>query len=642
MISKTWVGLLASLLVIGSTAWTAEPRIRPNVVFILADDLGWRDLGCFGSSFHQTPHLDRLAARGVRLTQAYAASPLCSPTRASIMTGFYPARIGITAPVCHVPNLQVNKQLAAKAAPTVPVLPAESVTRLQPDYVTLAERLKQAGYQTAHFGKWHLGHNRPGVLDDRYEPKDQGFDLDFPHTPRAPGPGGGYFAPWKFINDPTIPSANGEHIDVRLAREAAKFIRLNQDRPFYINFWTFSVHSPWNAHPADIEAFQANADSKHPQHNPLYAAMVQGLDETVGALLDALEENGVAERTIIVFFSDNGGFAYPPRATDPPGFDTLPATSNLPLRSGKASLYEGGTREPGIVVWPGQIKPGTTNDLLLSSIDWYPTVLTMCGQPLSAETPCDGVDQTPMLRDQRAVRDTLFCHFPHGSPAQATVMPGFLPGAWVRRDDWKLIRFFASAADGADRFELYNLRDDLGETQNRAAAEPRRVEELNRLLSQFLRDTEAVIPVRNPAYNPAAALRSQSTSTASDDALRGWKARNCSATVQNGIVTIRGEGNDPFLGVGAGLTGPLTVRCRIRAHAQATAKIVWLEPGKAPEPANHVTFELAAGPWQTHAIDVPAKGPAGILRLHVPAQNEPVELDWIELQSASRTRRWDF
>jgi len=253
---------------------------RPNVVLILADDLGVRDLGCFGSSFHETPNLDRLAARGVRLTNAYSASPLCSPTRSSIMTGQYPARIGITAPVCHVEPLNLEKRLQPGKGR---VLQANSLTRLATDYHTLAEALREAGYATAHFGKWHLGHNL--AAGDAYEPRDQGFDVDFPHTPRAAGPGGGYFAPWKFITDPAITDKAGRHIDARMADEAGAFIRAHKDRPFFVNFWLFSVHSPWNARPESIAHFERKSDPADPQRNPLYAAMVKGLDDAVGRLL---------------------------------------------------------------------------------------------------------------------------------------------------------------------------------------------------------------------------------------------------------------------------------------------------------------------------------------------------------------------
>lgn len=494
----------AGLPVLASLAIAGAAVDRPNVLFILADDLGWRDLGCYGSTFHETPNLDRLAARGVRFTQAYAASPLCSPTRSSILTGQHPARTGITAPNCHLPQVQLEKRLG-KGNPGHRAIIADSVTRLRTEYHTLAEAYREAGYATAHYGKWHLGQNRPGEPGDRYEPRDQGFEVDFPHTPSAPGPGGGYLAPWKFIRDPAIAGRPGEHIDGRMADEAAKFIAAHRDRPFYLNFWLYSVHSPWNARLDYLEHFRRRVDPAGLQRNPLYAAMVRSLDDAVGRLLAAVDAAGVAERTIIVFTSDNGGWAYRPRASDPEGFTDVPATSNHPWRSGKASLYEGGTREPLLLVWPGRTKPGSTNDALIQSTDYYPTLLAMCGLVPRAGLTLDGLDQVPAILDGRAVRDRLFCHFPHGSPAQAVEIPGFLPGTYVRRGDWKLIRFYADHDDGSDRLELYHLRDDPGEVRNQAAAQPALTRELNDLIGAFLRTHEAVVPIRNPAYRPGAA-----------------------------------------------------------------------------------------------------------------------------------------
>lgn len=639
------LSVLASLFLLTS-AFGAEPAspTKPNVIFILADDLGWRDVGCFGSTFHATPNIDALAARGVRFTQAYAASPLCSPTRSSILTGQYPARIGITAPACHVQQVQLEKKLTA-GNPNMKALNAESLTRLKPEYFTLAEALKEAGYKTAHFGKWHLGHNRPQNADDRYEPKDQGFDFDFPHTPSVPGPGGGYLAPWKFIKDPAITGQPGEHIEDRMSAEAAKFILAHKDHSFYVNYWAYSVHSPWNARGDYIESFQPKADEKNPQHNPLYAAMVKSLDDGVGRLLAAVDEAGIADRTIIVFFSDNGGFAYPPRATDPEGFADIPATSNLPLRSGKASLYEGGTREPCIVVWPGKTKPGATSDALLQSVDWFPTLLAMCGLKPPAGLQLDGLDQTPTLLGQAKPRDRVFCHFPHGSPNQAANIPGFLPGTYVRRGDWKLIRFFADNDDGSDRFELFNLKDDVGETKNLAAEKPEIVRELNELIAGFLRDTEAVIPVRNPGYGKAAA--------ASADPLQGWKARNCDAVVTDGVLKITGKTASPFLGFGLGKqTGPAVVKVRARCAAGGAGKIEWLrdtkpgsaKPGSAkPGSAKSVPFELPGGDWQEVTVNVSESGPLGILRIYLPAEKQAVEVEWIEIKAGSaRPRRWEF
>lgn len=612
-------------------------EIRPNIVFILADDLGAHDVGCFGSTYHKTPNIDRLAARGVKFTQAYAASPLCSPTRSSILAGQYPARIGITSPSCHVPQIQLEKKLAS-GNPKFKVLNADSLTRLKPEYFTLAEAVKEAGYATAHFGKWHLGHNLPNHKDDHYEPKDQGFDLDFPHTPAAPGPGGGYLAPWKFIKDPAITGAAGEHIEDRMSEEAAKYIHEHKDQPFYLNYWAYSVHSPWNARQDYIDDFNLTADPKNPQHNPLYAAMVRSLDDGVGRLLKAIDEAGIADRTIIVFFSDNGGWSYPPKTTDPEGFENMPATSNLPQRAGKASLYDGGTREPCIIVWPGKVKPATVNEALFQSTDFYPTLLAMCGLKPHADLKLDGYDQSGTLLGQTSPRDRLFCHFPHGSTNQAKEIPGMLPGSYVRKGDWKLIRFFADNPDGSDRLELYNIKDDQGEAKNLAAEKPELASELNGLLSGFLKDTEAVIPKLNPDFKPERPMDEEFPG------LQGWKARACTATAKEGVVTVIGKGPAPFLGGTAGASGPATVKVRARCAQGGEGKIEWLKPadkGKADANAS-APFTLPAGDWAEVTMPIPTIGPLSIVRVYLPAQQQPVEVDWIDLKGVNSHKRWNF
>lgn len=643
---KRTVLLAVLLLPFGfpSSSCAAEQR-RPNILFILCDDLGAHDPHCFGSTYHETPNIDRLAARGVKFTQAYAASPLCSPTRSSILAGVYPARSGITAPVCHLPQIQLEKKLAA-GNPSTRALNADSVTRLKTEYFTLAETLHEAGYATAHFGKWHLGHNLPQNPNDHYEPKDQGFDFDFPHTPKAAGPGGGYLAPWKFITDTNITGKPGEHIEDRMSDEAAKYIRAHKDKPFFVNYWAYSVHSPWNARKDYIEHFKKTADAKKTQHNPLYAAMVRSLDDGVGNLLKAIDDAGVADNTIIVFFSDNGGWAYPPKATDPEGFTDMPATSNLPQRSGKASLYEGGTREPMIVVWPGKVTPGTVNDALFQSTDFYPTLLAMVGLKPRAGVKLDGFDQSGTLLGQPSPRDRVFCHFPHGSPNQAQNIPGFLPGTYVRKGDWKLLRFYADNDDGSDRFELYDLAHDIGESNNLAMDKPELVRELTALINGFLKDTEAVVPVRNPNYrrgdaSPASGKLAPSKAGA-PDALQGWKARGCLATVKDGIVTVTGQGTTPFLGVGAGVSAPATLKFRARAAAGGLGKVEWLPAATASAETKSTPFTLAPADWQELSVTIPASGPLGIVRLYLPAQSQPVEVDWVELKAGDKSKRWEF
>lgn len=630
--------ILLSLVVLTGSGLRAE-SIKPNIVFILADDLGARDLGCFGSTFYETPNIDRLSKRGRRFTQAYAASPLCSPTRSSILVGQYPARTGITAPVCHLPQIQLEKKLEP-AGPNSRVSVASSLTRLSPSYYTLAEAFKDSGYATAHFGKWHLGHNLAKNPDDRYEPKDQGFDFDFPHAPSAAGPGKGYLAPWSFIKDPDITDEEGKHIEDRMSEEAAKYIRNHREQPFFVNYWAYSVHSPWNARQDYIEHFQNKADPRNPQHNALYAAMVKSLDDGVGRILDAIDEAGISERTIIVFYSDNGGYAYPPKKTAPDGYADIPATSNLPFRSGKASLYEGGTREPFLLVWPGKVKADTQSDILFQSTDFYPTLLSMCGLAPKRGIKLDGYDQSKAFLGEPSPRDRLFCHFPHGGPGSHENMPGFYPGTYVRKGDWKLIRFYGMNADGSDKLELYNLKTDMEEASDTALQHPQIVEEMNNLITAFLKDTEAVVPKYNEKYG--------TTVGAPKDPLMGWKNRNCDAMHKEGVLIAKGTAAAPFLGIGAGLNGAAKVSFRMRCSVSGKGRIDLISEGaKATAPPVSAPYEYVANDstqdWQTITVSLPPSGPIAILRLYLPSETQAVEFQEITITPETGTpRRWKF
>ena len=490
--------LILSLLVIGGAGFAASP-VRPNVLFILADDLGWNDT-TFNrpNAFYETPNIQRLAQRGLRFTQAYAANPLCSPTRASILSGLYPARIGITAPNCHLPQVILEKANVKNAAPTAKVLVAQSMTRFDTSYFTIPKAFKAEGYATGHFGKWHLG-------PEPYSPLQHGFDVDSPHWP-GPGPAGSYVAPWKFpapLN--FLPATPHEHIEDRMADEAIKFIKAHRDEPFYLNYWAFSVHAPYDAKPALIEKYRKKAATLPPgsgQRNPVYGAMVQSLDDNVGRLLDALDELKLTEKTVIVFFSDNGGvhwIAGTAEAGTANGIADIPITSNAPLRGGKATTYEGGTREPCIVVWPGLTQTGVPTETIIQSTDFFPTFAELLKLKIPATLKFDGRSFAPALRGEKHDRGPTFCHFPHTTPAS-----GGIASTWVRVGDWKLIRFYCQNADQTDLLELYNLKDDLSETRNLAVQQPAKTAELNALITGFLRDTEAVVPLRNPAYDPTA------------------------------------------------------------------------------------------------------------------------------------------
>jgi len=460
---------------------------RPNLVFILADDLGWSDTTLYGTTeFYETPNIERLARRGMLFTNAYTAHPLCSPTRSSIMTGLDPARTGFTGAAGHVAEVVLEKSLSAETHPSQKLLTPKSVSRLDTKYVTLAETIKAAGYVTGHFGKWHLGRNP-------WSPLQHGFDVDVPHW-WGPGPAGSYLAPWKFPDalgfDPQTPD---EHIEDRMANEAVRFIERNRDKPFFLNYWAFSVHAPFDGKRELIDKYKAQVDPENPQRCPVYGAMVESLDDAVGRLLDTLDRLQLTQQTIIVFFSDNGGNMYS-------RVGGIPPTSNVPLRGGKAMIYEGGTRVPCAVVWPGHTDAGSSTDALLSSSDWYPTLLDMMEIEKPSGVKFDGVSQVPTLRGHAGPRESLACFVPSYFPR-----PGTIPSSYIRRDDWKLIRFHGDGRDGADRYELYNLASDIGESTDVASENPALVERLNAEMDDYLTRTGALVPESNPAYAPRVA-----------------------------------------------------------------------------------------------------------------------------------------
>lgn len=449
-------------------AGNGAPRRRPNIVLILIDDLGYADLGCYGSTLNETPRLDALAAEGVRFTDGYAACPVCSPTRASIMTGKYPARLKLT------------DFLKGKLSPEdSPVLTAPYKDQLDLEEVTVAERLGSAGYTTAHVGKWHLG-PKP------YWPENQGFDVNVGGS--ASGMPRSHFWPeWK-DNPPLAGRADGEYLTDRLTDEACAFIEAHADRPFYLNLCHYSVHLPLEAKEEIVAKYEAKLKTRPAkpgeQNNAVYAAMVESVDAGVGKVLDTLERCGIADDTIVIFTSDNGGLSVEegPRT---------PATVNHPLRAGKGYLYEGGVRVPLIVRWPGVAKAGATCAAQACSVDFLPTFCAAAGVdgPLPAQV--DGIDLGPVLREPTLGlgREALYWHYPHFSNQ------GGRPGGAVRAGDWKLIERYETG-----ELELYNLRDDIGERRNVAAEQPETAQRLQGMLAAWRADVGATMPPRNPRY----------------------------------------------------------------------------------------------------------------------------------------------
>ena len=465
---------------------------RPNIVFIMADDLGWKDTGIYGSTYYQTPNIDRLANQGMRFTEAYSASPLCSPTRASIMTGQFPAaRIGITGAFGHVEEIRFKPTISTTASSLMKAVTPESATRLDLSYYTIAEALRDAGYQTAHFGKWHLG-------TEEYVAKHQGFNVTVGGDGH-PGPRS-YFSPYRMDSIPDGPE--GEQIDRRMAAEAIRFMKEHKNQPFYINLWFYDVHAPYQAEKELIQKYEKLRDPANPQNNPVMAAMIETMDDCVGQIMKALSELGLDDNTLLIFTSDNGGQVKPDTR-----FSNNPPTSNLPLREGKGSTYEGGTRVPLIMRWPGVITPNTISKALISSVDYYPTFLKLGGATGNENQVMDGINLLPVITGEQPLPERdIFCLFQH----YLDYVNGKFriePGAYVRRGNYKLIRFFARGENGSDELELYNLKEDIGETRNLADAMPELATELNNKVGEYLKDTGAVVPFANPKYQPYIKLK---------------------------------------------------------------------------------------------------------------------------------------
>ncbi len=465
---------------------------QPNILLILMDDMGWRDLTCYGSTFYETPRIDALAREGMTFSDAYAACPVCSPTRASLLTGKYPATVGITD------YIDVSGKYHPCRGRVVDVPYLRQLPRSE---VSLARALKDGGYATWHIGKWHLG--GPG-----YYPTDHGFEVNIGGCEWG-HPNKGYFAPWRI---PGLPDpAPGTYLTDYLTQAAVDLIsRHPQDRPFFLNLWHYAVHTPIQA-PADlIEKYRRKARDlgldqmqvliegepfpfNHKKHlrvqrriiqsDPVYGAMVENLDTNVGRVLDALERSGQADNTLVIFTSDNGGLA---TAEGSP-------TCNRPLAEGKGWMYEGGTREPLIVRYPGITAPGSRCSLPLTSPDFYPTLLEAAGLPARPEQHVDGVSFMPLLRGQAFERGPIFWHYPHYGNQGGT------PGCSVRAGEWKLIEFFE---DG--RLELYNLLQDPGETRNLLPYAPAIAQKLHGDLMAWRQKVEARIPQPNPDWTAQA------------------------------------------------------------------------------------------------------------------------------------------
>ena len=481
-----------SLLAAGLTFVTAHAQEqaapeRPNVILIVADDLGWRDLSVQGSEFYESPNLDRLANSGARFTNGYATCQVCSPSRASLMTGQYPARLGITDWI-GAPEEEAWDRNTRMLPPTYRhELPAERIT--------IAEALKESGYATFFAGKWHLGDRETDW------PEYHGYDINKGGFDRG-GPPGGYFSPYD--NPRLADGPDGEYLPLRLGRETASFIEANATRPFFATLCFYSVHGPaqttralWNKYrqkaeqqpqPTERLGVEARNPIRIVQDNPIYGGMIEAMDQAVGIVMEAVERQGLSDKTIVIFTSDNGGVASGDHW----------ATSSLPLRGGKGYQWEGGIRVPFFVSWPGTIPAGSVSDQPVSGVDIYPTILELAGLPLKPSEHQDGLSLVPALQDKPLPERALYWHYPHYGNQ------GGDPVSIVREGNWKLLLFHET-----DSVELYRLAEDPGERNNVAAQFPTQAQKLHDQLQSWLAEMDRKLPYPNPNFDEEAFRKNQ-------------------------------------------------------------------------------------------------------------------------------------
>lgn len=516
------LGLMGLAPVALAAGTAGESTEKPNVIFFLVDDLGWTDLGCYGSSFYETPNLDRFAAENMRFTSAYAACHVSSPTRASILTGKYPATLNMTDwlpgrkeyPFQRLSNAKVNQHL-----------PYEEIT--------IAEALKAQGYATAIYGKWHLG-------EDPSNPMAHGFDAHVPNWAKG-WPNGSYFHPFELEG---LESKEGEYLTDRLTDEALKWIEQNKENPFFLYFSHYAVHDPIDGRPDLVKKYQeklskmikkteepfileGNPDSKQPvsieeakrmlgdeafrgysqlpsqmvkikqfQDNVHFAAMVESMDESFGRVIDKLKALGLEDNTIVIFFSDNGGmaaanFGNPQRVVTSEQLDRAYSTANLPLRGAKGWLYEGGIRVPMIVKWPDGNLKETECNVPVVSVDFYPTIMEMLGFKVPLAQKVDGTSIVPLLQGKRKInRDAIYWHFPHYSNHGMQS-----PGGAVRCGDYKLIEYYEN-----NSVQLFDLKEDLGEQNDISASNPKMTNKLRKKLHRWRTSINARMMESNPGY----------------------------------------------------------------------------------------------------------------------------------------------
>ena len=638
----------------------ADPDKRPNVIIFLVDDMGWMDSEPYGSQYYETPNMTRLASQSMRFTQAYSV-PLCSPTRATIQTGQYSARHGITSASGHQPAAAEGASLfPEKASPASRFLYPNSKNYLDPGLVTVAEVLKGEGYRTGHFGKWHLG------IAPEHRPDQHGYETAWFCVP-DPGPPS-YFSPYGVSVDgkaggktkvgTITDGAEGEYITDRLTDEVLKFLETHREERFFLNLCQYGVHGPWGHKEAYTAEFAKKTDPRGEQRNPIMASMLRSVDESLGRILDKLDELGLADDTLFLFTSDNGGNVHSNREddrktanlkADHPKSAAIQEwrkwaggegpTNNAPLREGKGRIYEGGQRVPLMIRWPGRIAAGSTSDEVVSAIDYFPTILDAVGAARPEGHVVDGVSLLPVLEGKATLdREAIFTWFPH-----------LIPAVSVRSGDWKLIYRWEPHREYPETRELYDLGKDPGETTNLAEEHSDQVARLEKLIERFIAETGAVAPIPNPAYrepavsNAAAGKKSVVTKSA-----EGLVPKFCEAKLEEGMLKVTGTGRRPFLGTAQGrFEGPLKVRVEIQAPAGGVVQCQWKEADQEEFPQEGQLMEQtlsATGDWQVVELVLPLEGVGGLLRLHLPATDgKAVAIKSYRIEGADgRVKEWRF
>jgi len=623
----------------------------PNVVLFLVDDMGWMDSTPYGSEYYETPNMERLARLSMRFTDAYA-TPLCSPSRASIHSGQYSARHGVTTAVGHRSPLEEGApRYPEKASPASEFLYPHSKRYLDPEIVTLAEVLRDADYRTGHFGKWHLG------VSPEHRPPEHGFETAWFCVP-DPGPPS-YFSPYGVHDEGpaagrrkvgTIDDGpEGEYITDRITEEALAFVDEHREEPFFLNFSHYAVHGPWGHKEKYTAEFAKKEDPRGKQGNPIMASMLKSVDQSLGRVLDRLDELGLTENTLFIFYSDNGGNTH----SNTPGSRQMrnigpdhpkwpmvrdwkkwaaprPPTNNAPLREGKGRIYEGGQRVPLMVRWPGRVEPGSTSDSVVGVIDLYPTILDALGLETPEDHVVDGVSFLPVLEQTGELqREAYFTWFPHLFPAVS-----------VRAGRYKLIRRWEPHPDYPAVRELYDLEEDIGETNDLAEEMPEKVAELERLIDAFVEQTGALQPKPNPAYRPSAARSAL-------DGSAGLLPKFSKITVVDERLRVEKDGRTPFLGTAqARFEGPIELSMRLRSERGGAGQVAWKTKGQDGFPKEQrVSYELpAGGEWRDVSLTLPVEGRAATVRIYLPAaEGAPVEIRSIDFTGADGgSKSWRF